>query len=168
MAMDVATVFGQIGRVLCVCPECSDLFYLSEARPCFAGKQAHSVVDDLRAAESRLDRAEERLDEIENALREAAAKQGLRATKRALRRIDPLFSGAGYDPQDVRVIFDPVTYVVFNGMGKGRLRDIVLLATPPESSAVEREQKSIEDAVKKGNFEFKTLHVAKDGSVAAR
>jgi predicted Holliday junction resolvase-like endonuclease len=27
---------------------------------------------------------------------------------------------------DVKVIFDPVTYVVFHGIGVGRLREIVL------------------------------------------
>ena len=164
----IGQLFGQLGRILCVCPECNDLFYLSEARPYLSGKQPQSVIDKLRAEESRLERAEEKLNEIENALRETAAKAGLRAAKKALKKIDPVFSGAGYNPHDVRVIFDPVTYVVFNGMGNGRLCEIVLLGRPPESSRAERVQKSIRSAIKKGNLEFKTLHVGKDGSVAPR
>lgn len=165
---NIGRLFAELGRILCVCPECSELFYLSEARPYLAGKQPHSVIDELRTEENRLSRAEEKLDEIEDALRETAAKAGLRAAKQALKKIDPMFSGAGYNPHDVRVIFDPVTYVVFNGMGTGRLREIVLLGRPPENTRAERLQRSIEGAIRKGNLEFKTLHVGKDGSVAHR
>jgi predicted Holliday junction resolvase-like endonuclease len=92
----------------------------------------------------------------------------LRAAKKMLKRIDPVFSGSGYNPHDVKVIFDPVTYVVFNGIGSGRLREIVLLAKPAETIPAERVQSSIASAVKKGNFEFRTLHVDKDGTVTSR
>jgi predicted Holliday junction resolvase-like endonuclease len=151
-----------------VCPRCQDLFYLSEARPNLAGKQPSSIVDALRAQENRLEQAEEKLDEIENALRETAAKAGLRAAKRVLKKIDPVFSGSGYNPHDVKVIFDPVTYVVFHGLGSGRLREIVLLANPAKTRAGERLQGSIEAVVRNGNFEFRTLHVNKDGEVDMR
>jgi predicted Holliday junction resolvase-like endonuclease len=167
MPASVGDLFGQIGRILCVFPECSDLFYLSEARPYLDGRRPRSIVDAFRAEESKLDRAEERLDEIEAELREAAAKLGLRAAKRALKKIDPVFSGAGYNPHDVRVIFDPVTYVIFDGMGSGRLREIVLFARQADSASGERLQNSIRRAVKAGNYEFRTLHVDKDGKVAS-
>ena len=132
------------------------------------GSQPHSIVDTLRAAESRLDRAEDNLSIVENALRVASAKAGLRKAKRLLRKIDPVFSGAGYDPQDVKVIFDPVTYVVFDGMSKGALSEITLLATPPADSATEDLQSSIARTIKNGNFEFKTLLVDNEGLVISR
>jgi predicted Holliday junction resolvase-like endonuclease len=168
MAGDLGQTFGELGHILGVCPCCGDLFYLSEARPYLAGKQPHSVVDQIRAAERRLEREEETLDEIEAFLRDQAAIAGLRTAKKLLKKIDPVFSGAGYDPHDVKVIFDPVTYVVFNGMSRGRLRDIVLLAKPPDNAAAERVQASIGKAVRSGNVEFKTLHVDNDGKVAHR
>jgi predicted Holliday junction resolvase-like endonuclease len=168
VAVNIAAMFAQLGNVLCVCPQCEELFYLSEARPYLAGNQPRSIVDVLRAEEQKLDRAEERLDGLEYALRESAAVAGLRAAKKVLKKIDPLFSGSGYNPHDVKVIFDPVTYVVFHGMGSGRLREIVLLSDPAKSLAGERLQSSIEGAVMSGNFEFRTLHVDKDGKVAER
>lgn len=54
----------------------------------------------------------------------------------------------------MRVIFDPVTYVVFNGIGAGRLREIVLLAGPTESSAAELPAESDWERGQKGNFEL--------------
>jgi hypothetical protein len=59
MTTNVAALFSQLGHVLCVCPHCEDLFYLSESRPYLAGRQPRSIVDTLRAEEDKLDRAEE-------------------------------------------------------------------------------------------------------------
>jgi predicted Holliday junction resolvase-like endonuclease len=161
-------IFSELGHVLGVCPCCGELFYLSETRPYLSGKESHSVVDRLRNAERRLERQEEKLNEIEDFLREKAAMAGLRTAKKLLKKIDPVFSGAGYDPHDVKVIFDPVTYVVFNGMSRGTVRDIVLLAKPPNNAIAERVQSSIGKAIRSGNVEFKTLHVDNDGKVANR
>ncbi len=165
MANSLGRAFESLGHILGVCPCCTDLFYLSAARPYLAGRKPRSVIDDIRSAERRLDRAEENLAEIESALREAAAKAGLRTAKKLLKKIDPVFSGAGYDPQDVKVIFNPVPYVVFDGMARVKLTEIVLLAHPPEDGAMEIVQKSISQAIKKGNCEFKTLRVDNEGKI---
>ena len=42
-----------------------------------------------------------------------------------------------------KAIFDPVAYVVFNGMSVSKLRDILLRANPPQNAAAERVQASI-------------------------
>lgn len=170
MVSNLASTFGDLSHILAVCPceECGQLFYLSEARPYLLGKQPHSVLDLLRAQERRLDKAEEDLDLLETALREKAAKAGLRATKKLLKKIDPVFSGAGYDPQDVKVLFDPVTYVVFKGMSAGEVSEVALLARPPCDAQTETLQRSIEHAITSGNMDFKTLHVDNEGQVTSR
>ena len=168
MANSLGRVFNELGHILGVCPCCGELFYLSETRPYLAGKQPQSVLDKLRVAERRLERVEEALAEVEITLREAAAKSGLRTAKKLLKKIDPVFSGAGYDPQDVKVIFNPVTYVVFKGMARNKLSEIALLAQPPEDKFTEDLQMSIRRVIKNGNCEFKTLHVDNEGRVESR
>ena len=162
----LAKVFDAIGQLMGICPCCGELFYVSEARPFYDGQKAITVLDRLRAGERRLDEAEEKLDEIESDLRKTAARVGLKATKRLLRKIDPVFSGAGYDPQDVKVLFNPITYVVFDGMSQRNLRNIQLLARPPENSAMERIQNSIEQAIRRGKVEFRTLRVDDRGRIS--
>jgi predicted Holliday junction resolvase-like endonuclease len=115
-------------------------------------------------AERRVDAAA--LDELEGRLRERAVRAGLRATKRLLRKIDPVFSGAGYDPQDVKVIFNPVTYVVFQGMSQGKLQSIQLLARSAQNGATEHIQSSIEQVINRGNVEFRTLRVDTRGTIS--
>ncbi len=166
MANGIAQIFGALGNLMGVCPCCGELFYVSEARPYYDGQNPQSALDRLRAEERRLDESEAKLDEIESDLREIAARAGLQATKRLLRKIDPVFSGAGYDPQDVKVIFNPVTYLIFDGMSQRKLKNIQLLATPPENGAAERIQHSIAQAIKGGNVEFRTLRVDSRGRIS--
>jgi predicted Holliday junction resolvase-like endonuclease len=162
--------FRDVGYILAVCPrlECRELFYLSDARVHLDGERPTSIIDMLRAAERRLDRDEEMLLMIEDELRRKAAEAGKRIARKSLKRIDPVFSGAGYDPQDVKVIFDPVPYVLFDGMCERNLKQIVFVANPPEDGAAEEIQSSLIRVIDKGNIEFKTLHVSDDGQVLPR
>ena len=166
MNTSIATSFGQLGQILTICPNCADIFYLSESRPYLKGSRPKCVVDRLRAESRKLDALEEKLDLMETALREQAALEGLRAAKKSLKRIDPLFSGSGYDPQDVKVIFNPVSFIIFQGLAEKNLRNVTLLATAAQDAATERVHKSIELAVQRGNFDFKVLRVDAQGIVS--
>ena len=93
---------------------------------------------------------------------------GLRAAKRALKTIDPVFSGSGYDPQDVKVLFDPITYVVFDGLAERCVKRMVLLSDAPEDREAEQIHRSIESTVKEGTFEFQTMRVDDSGMVSCK
>ena len=168
MSSSLSKMFGKLGQIMGVCPCCGELFYLSEARPYLDGKRPKSELDGLRSAEWRLIRQEQALDEAEEELREVARKAGQRAAKKLLRKIDPVFSGAGYDPQDVKVIFSPVNYIVFDGLAERCPRRILLLAQPPQDRITEEIHTSIALAIHKGNIDFKTLHVDDGGQVHSR
>jgi predicted Holliday junction resolvase-like endonuclease len=168
MPASISEIFGALSQLMGVCPCCGELFYLAEAHPYYEAHKPRSPLDKLRAEERRLAVAEERLDSLEWKLRQRAAETGLRATKRLLRKIDPLFSGSGYDPQDVKVVFNPVTYVVFDGMAQGKVTSIHLLAIPPQDRIAEQVQNSIKGAITRGNFAFRTLRVDDRGMVAIK
>ena len=163
---EIGEIFGALGQLMAVCPCCGELFYVSEAHPYYEGQKPRSSLDRLRSEESRLEEAEQRLDDLEGELRERAARAGLQATKRLLRNIDPIFSGSGWNPQDVKVMFHPVTYVVFDGMAQGDVIEVQLLATPPENEAAALMQNSIEQVIRRGNVEFRTLRVDDHGRVS--
>ncbi len=165
MANDVGAIFGQFSHIMAICPNdvCGHVFPLSDARPYLDDKRPHSIFDKIEAASERLDRAIERLEERESELRAKAKALGLKSAKRRLKKIDPVFSGARIDPQDVKVIFDPVEYVIFDGMNRDRLRRVLFLAHSPSSQASERILISLEKSIRAGNVSFKTLRVLEDG-----
>jgi predicted Holliday junction resolvase-like endonuclease len=131
------------------------------------GQKVHSIIDDIESEMFGLDRRQEKLDERENELREIARRNGLKSAKRLLKKIDPVFSGRGMDPQDVKVIFNPVEYVVFDGLNREKIRRIILLAYPPLNAQQEKLQKSISESITKRNISFKTLRVLPDGKIDA-
>jgi predicted Holliday junction resolvase-like endonuclease len=62
-------------------------------------------------------------------------------------------------------MFNPVTYVVFNGMSQGKVTQVQLLARPPHNYLSEQVQSSIERTVSNANIEFRTLRVDHRGRV---
>jgi len=167
MTIGITNLFDSLNKILCVCPCCGSLFYLSEANPFLKGKQPQSIIDSLRVTEQRMGRAEERLIETASDLKEEAALAGRRKTKRLLKKIDTMFSGADYDPQDVKVIFNPVTFIIFDGMTRNHLTEIVLLGREPQDRVTEQIHKSIQHVIEKGNLEFRTLQVDNSGRVSS-
>lgn len=164
---DLSTLFGGLSLIAGVCPnqDCGELFRLSDARPFLKDKKPASILDQLDAESDRIERALARLEEREQALRDQARQAGQKQAKKRLKKIDRAFSGARLDPQDVKVIFDPVEYVVFDGLSRGKLDRVLLLGHPPASRTQERLFKSISSSVRKGNLDFQTLRVLEDGAL---
>jgi predicted Holliday junction resolvase-like endonuclease len=167
MASEIGATLEQFAHILGICPnvECSALFRLSDARPYIKGRRAHTILDEIDAASERIDLAIERLEEQEMRLRAEAKKAGLKQAKHRLKKIDPIFSGSSLDPQDVKVIFNPVEYVVFDGMNRQKLKRVLMLAREPSNTKQERVLKSISDTIRKGNMSFKTMRVLEDGDL---
>ena len=162
---DLTKAFAEFNAIIGICPCCGDISRLSEMRPYLKGAKPSSEFDLLDAEERRLDRIEEALEEQVERLREKARELGRKEAARRLKAADPCFAGCGIDPQDVKVLFDPVEYIVFDGMAKKALRKIWFVGEQPAGKADERLQTSLQDAVRKGNLEFITLRVTNDGKV---
>ena len=93
----------------------------------------------------------------------------MRQAKRKLRKIDPTFSGSNTDPQDVKVLFDPVEYIVFRGLNSERGVQLVeFVSRSPENRAQEVTVKSIDRTIRNGSIGVETLHMQDDGSFEIR
>jgi predicted Holliday junction resolvase-like endonuclease len=91
--------------------------------------------------------------------------QGKRRPKKRLKQIDPIFSGAGLDVQDVKVIFDPVEYIVFQGMNSESIKRVLFVAHAPRSKTSELIQSSLRKTIKNGDMHFQTLQIERDGAL---
>ena len=162
-----------IQEVLGICPCCGELFRLAEAKFVFPQRPPRSceylrvakLEEKVAAEDERLRAARERFDERMEKRRAPLIEAGRRKAKRKLKKIDPTFSGRGVDPQDVKVIFDPVEYIVFHGLNSERgVRNVELVSRAPADKVQEAVLKSIDRSVQRGDVEFETLHMRDDGS----
>src|SRR6267142_1239864 len=165
MPSELAQILDEFNSILFVCPCCGEVQRLGDGRPYLRGHRPETPFDKLERAGLRIDREEGKMQERNREARNLAQQQGRREAKKLVKKIDPVFCGANLDPQDVKVIFHPVGYVVFDGLSAQRLKRIILMANPPTNSQDENVHHSIERSLAGGNADFVTLRVTEDGVV---
>lgn len=172
--MSVLATFIEDGqRLIAQCPHCDELFQVLHARFIFPAKDpGRCDYADLLALQAttsrlsgRLDRAQERFELERDAISAAATALGQRKARRHVLRIDQVFSARKIDPQDVKVLFDPVDYVVFHGLNGKGVKEVRFMSHEPESVQQERIVKAIAKVIKAGEVRFSTLRVNKEGGI---
>lgn len=166
MIASVLQFFNLRRKIFGVCPRSGEFFRLSDCALFTRTAPGADWMDRLDAAGTRLDLAEERLGEREESLREAARRQGRRLAQALARKLDAVFTPRRLDPDDAKVLFHPVDYLVFKGMKSGpSTSDLIFLDRQTRDSDHRQIQRSIEKVVEQGRYEWLTLRVKDDGSI---
>ena len=163
--------FFSIGQqIFGICPHSGEFFRLSDCKIYQKKRPPTDWFENEQAEMERLGQYEQKTDEMEGALRLRAVAKGRLAAKAAVKKMDPVFAGLNLDPDDAKVIFHPIDYIVFNGMkgGASRMKNITLLDRIAVSTEHKQIQKSIAIAVAKKRYEWKTLTISQDGSITSK
>lgn len=164
--MNIVSVFRDFRKIYGICPCCGELFRLSEADVYAKTPTVPSVIDNLRFKEESIERAESDLEEALAGLRNKARNAGEREAHRRLRALARPFTRRRIDPNDVKVIFDPVRFVAFSGMTQASVTAIAFMDRPATTSARGKVQSSLERSLRAGNIEWLTVRVNDDGRVS--
>lgn len=117
------------------------------------------------------DRWRERCDiEIERGMRkrEKEIRQDAIARSRAgqlgktIEKIIPMFPGFGHHPYDVRPMFDPIDFVVFDGYMQGEVTDICFVEFKTGHARLNSVQASIRRAVDKKKVHFEERRLSRE------
>jgi len=109
-----------------------------------------------------------RLEDQRDTLKRKACTAGKIALQKRLRLFQPFFSRQRLNVKDVRVLFDPVDYLAFRGLGEGDCKELVFIDRVPNSDSQERLHKSMRRAIDSGNLEWKTIRIADDGTLKVK
>lgn len=153
-------------QIFGICPNSGLFFRLSDCKIYTKERPAADWMDGLQAEELKLDRYEEKMLADRAELQAAAQEKGRKKAARIIRKADPLFRPRKLDPDDAKVIFHPVDYLVFKGMkSAGEITKLVFLDRETRMKDQRRVQGSIEKAVEKGKYDWVTLRIGEDGGV---
>ncbi len=155
-------------QIFGICTCCGEFFRLSDCKVYQEAKAPTDWLDKLEKDERKIDLEEEKLIEALEELKQAAREKGRNTANRMVKQVDKVFHPQKLNPDDAKVIFHPVDYVVFNGMKDNKtegLKNILLLDGEKRSTEGKKIQKSIMKAVDKGNYEWITLRVENDGGI---
>jgi len=166
MTDDIFQFFAIQRNIFGLCPCCNQLFRLSDCKIYLRTRPKKDWMDVLETEDDRLARIEERIDEREEVLREKARVKGRQLAQRVIRKIDPVFTPRRLNPDDAKVLFHPVDYVVFSGMkSAGPMKQIVFLDRKTRAPDRRRLQRSIEKAIEAEKYEWITIRVQQDGTI---
>ena len=168
MKRTVVASFQDFRRILGLCPCCGDIFRLTDIEISYHATPQRTWLDDLEAAEERLERAEAKFECEEERIREVARERGRRQLPRLLKKAEPMFASRGYFAQDAKPIFDPIDYVIFSGLSRlSFTKNVVMFDGPALSSGRRNIQRSIKRVIEAGNYEWRTVRMGKDGRIRA-
>jgi predicted Holliday junction resolvase-like endonuclease len=168
MKTDMLGFFNVQRQIFGVCPNCNELFRLSDCRVYLRTRPTLDWMDRLALRNQKLLEATERLDQRESKLRDKARAKGRRQAMVAVRKIDAVFTPRRLNPDDAKVIFHPIDYVVFNGMKRGNsLKNLILLDAKDKKGEQRSVQRSIEACIEREKYEWRTLRVEQDGAIKA-
>ncbi len=167
--MPITWVISKVNEYLpcCTC-DCGCVFRLSDTQLVDTGKVSQKDwLWRIENAQDRLTRrvevAEEKLEEQRARIVEKSRKSAHRLANDLVEKVLPKFRSLKVNVQDVKPIFDPIHFIVFDGLANRDVSKIRLLDAPPASSTHERRQDQIRKAIKSGNVQWKTIRISPDG-----
>jgi len=165
MKSELIKFFAIQRQIFGVCTCCGEIFRLSDANVYIKKKPVPDWMNKLDQSNARLDKTEEKINSEEIEVREIAREKGRVAADKVTKKIDKIFYPNNYNPDDAKVMFHPVDFLVFNGMKKNDITNLVLFDREVKDRGQKALQKSIEKTVIRENYEWITMHVSEDGSI---
>ena len=165
MKSDIVKFFAMQRQIFGICPHSGQLFRLSDCKVYRKVKPTHDWMDKLESEEVRLDGIEERIESKKDEMQEKAREKGRQEAGKQIKKVDRVFTPRKLNPDDAKVLFHPIDYVVFNGMKNNEIKNLLLLDRQTKSADHRRLQNSIEKTIERGNFEWVTLRVEENGKI---
>jgi len=138
------------------CCHCDEAFPLADALLFYADQppppQANQIILRKKAelAERRRELKERRISARQTAERITVDVN----IGKILEKLAPALDGFGYNPRDCRPLFDPIDYIVFQGLSQGSQVDsLVFVDIKTGGAGLSQRQRSIRDAVTSGRVE---------------
>jgi predicted Holliday junction resolvase-like endonuclease len=100
-------------------------------------------------------------DDLQAARRDASKRSRSVLGGKAGEQLVPLVPAFSerFDPTEARFLGAPIDYVIFDGIGTGELREVVLVEVKTGGSRLNRNERQVELAVAEGRVAFEVLRL---------
>lgn len=166
MSAPFLTEFNQMKAVLCICPECNNISRLSDLHLRSKSKAPLTWLDTYEEKLQRADQKEMEFKEEESNIRKEAKEHGRAQVPELVRKtMDPKMMKLEYDPYDIKAVFHPIDFAIFDGMNKNEMKNVVLLSKFTKNVQLDSLHKEIAKAIENKAYDWKVARVTQDGEV---
>ncbi len=169
MKNEIIEFYSSLRQIFTVCPCCDQIHRLSDCKIYRKERPAVDWKEKIDSEIERLEKMEIRLKEKIEAARINARIEGRKSADTLVKKIDPVFSPLKLNPNDAKVLFHPIDFLVFKGMNDNLkntgIKEIILLDNSNRKGQQRIIQNSIEKVIQNENYEWLTMRVGNDGKV---
>lgn len=159
-------MFTNMKTVLCMCPNCNKLMRLSDLHLRSEGEAEKTWLDKYDSKIDTFEIKEKEFDEEEEEIREKARSRGRAKVPALIRKsMDEKFAKLNYDPYDIKALLHPIDFVVFDGMNKDEMKNVVLMSKRTTNPNLLQLHQGIAHAVGDKAYDWKVVRVSEDGQV---
>ena len=164
--MKLVNEFQEFRKIMCVCPECGEIVRLSDLKIKVKDSGKKTWLDEYEHKCKSMDKKEEKFDEIKQKLRENAREKGRKEAEKVFNKaISPSFKALKYDPHDIKPVLHPIDFIVFKGMNKDSVKDIILLSSKCNNNHINKLREQVKKAVEKKNYEWCVARIGDFGKI---
>lgn len=155
---DLITDLQTDTSIRAVCPETDEEFRLADSTVFFGDELPEEAAQYVKASKEQISAARAELEKRRRALtdgftgRSVAVKLG-----KTVEKVIPVLQGFPYDLVDCRPVYDPIDYIVFQGLSQGALRMVDFVDVKTGSSALSRVQRQVRDSVNDGRVTVRRI-----------
>lgn len=163
---ELLDVFQSFRKVLCFCPCCGEIVRMSDLHLKYSGKAPKTWLDKHELKLLALQEEERLFEDKESEMREKAIERGRNKVPLMVRRcLCSEFNNLEYDPYDIKAIMDPVDFVVFDGLNRGKEVENVTFLSRNPNTLMRTVTDSIKITIAKGNYDWKVARITTTGKV---
>lgn len=159
-------MFQQFKTILCVCPKCNSLLRFNDLHLRAKGKAPKTWLDSYDFNVQKIEGQETKFDEKEENIREKARERGRAQVPILVRKsMDTQFAKLKYDPYDIKPLLHPVDFVIFDGLNKKSLDNVILLSRKTTNTNLGILKKAVANVIEKKQYDWKVARVSVDGQI---
>ena len=149
-----------------MCPKCNALMRLNELKIKYNGKIEKTWLDKYQLQEDSVRQIENDFSVKESKIRKKGTEKARKKIPKIIEKsMERNIAALKLDPFDIQPVLHPIDFVVYNGMNKEKMKDVILLSNKSTNQQIIKIQESITKAVKTNSYDWKVARVSLDGQI---
>ena len=161
--MEELSSFTNNQMILCVCPKCRNISRFSDLRIISTKKTPETWLDVFDKKLANLQTKEDDFSSKEAAIRKEAAEKARKQLPKLIRQsLSDQITSLKFNPYDIKPILYPIDYVIYDGMEKGAIDNVIFLHNKNKNSKMRELHKSIHTTVENEEYDWKVARISRD------
>ena len=164
--MEELSSFTNNQMILCVCPKCKNISRFSDLRIISTKKTPQTWLDGFEKKLTDFQAKEEDFSSKEAAIRKEAAEKARKQLPILIKKsLSDQIASLKFNPYDIKPILYPIDYVIYDGMEKGAIDNVIFLHNKNKNSKMRELHKSIHTTVENEEYDWKVARISREGSL---